>query len=722
MSFWVRHLFLLLVCIAAPFAAGFYFDTLSQVERARVAGGTSAQFASKNLRSRLTLEAHDTVSLALSLSQRLSDEQHLADLAKPGAKAKAAFAAIAQALSEGTPKGGMAWLVDADGLVIAENGQADPPEAQRSLLGHPMFVESQHGFALDGTFNFGGGLMLAAAAPISEKGVANGAIIVGRPMDREFIGSLQKDLGVELTLTQAGKVLASSLPDATAEELSGAAGLGSEPVLGGSLEAPLQATGYLTFLPQLIDRSATGLAYASVAESVPGIGDLRWVVSAPSIDGLNQIAARQELVLSVFAASFLFAMLVGLLNFRAFVSPIPKIEKHLSEIQLGSGHGELLESSVSRSFRRLVRLINMLVQKMPARSFSMVNAPDGSPISELPSALSPRRPDSLVGRVDALGGDAFGGQPASVNLSSFPSLPAQPAPPPPPSPGRPNGASITDDLFGGADDGGLQEAISSLEAGIGARPSPPPPSPPPPPPAVTNPAISASAASKKSMRSASEIRGSVPSFSAPPAPSGEMPSPFVPSQSQFLRAENAYVPDPVVSQGKPRGGGSLDFGGLGASAGLGAAKAPMVEDGGFNPEATVVAPVAEDLLAKSARDDFSDFANAFSEKTGPDSTLVAQVPADLLAASAGEGPPSPNLGADLDAADRAHFKEVYEKFIDMRRRCGEGTSDLAFEKFLTKLMRNRETLVKKYQCRTVRFQVYEKDGKAALKATPVRAK
>jgi hypothetical protein len=29
-------------------------------------------------------------------------------------------------------------------------------------------------------------------------------------------------------------------------------------------------------------------------------------------------------------------------------------------------------------------------------------------------------------------------------------------------------------------------------------------------------------------------------------------------------------------------------------------------------------------------------------------------------------------------------------------------------------------LIAKYQCRTVRFQVYEKDGKAALKATPVR--
>ena len=76
-------------------------------------------------------------------------------------------------------------------------------------------------------------------------------------------------------------------------------------------------------------------------------------------------------------------------------------------------------------------------------------------------------------------------------------------------------------------------------------------------------------------------------------------------------------------------------------------------------------------------------------------------------------------GAGLDPEDRAHFKEVYERFIDLRRRCGEPTSDLAFDRFLAKLTRNRDNLVKKYNCRTVRFQVYKKDGKAALKATPV---
>ena len=57
----------------------------------------------------------------------------------------------------------------------------------------------------------------------------------------------------------------------------------------------------------------------------------------------------------------------------------------------------------------------------------------------------------------------------------------------------------------------------------------------------------------------------------------------------------------------------------------------------------------------------------------------------------------------------------------MRRTCGEPTADLSFDRFVAKLEKNRAGLVKKYSCKTVRFQVYQKDGKAALKATPIRA-
>ena len=70
--------------------------------------------------------------------------------------------------------------------------------------------------------------------------------------------------------------------------------------------------------------------------------------------------------------------------------------------------------------------------------------------------------------------------------------------------------------------------------------------------------------------------------------------------------------------------------------------------------------------------------------------------------------------------DEQHFQDVYREFVSTRERCGEPADGLTYDKFAVKLRKNREQLVQKYSCRTVRFQVYVKEGKAALKATPVK--
>ena len=56
----------------------------------------------------------------------------------------------------------------------------------------------------------------------------------------------------------------------------------------------------------------------------------------------------------------------------------------------------------------------------------------------------------------------------------------------------------------------------------------------------------------------------------------------------------------------------------------------------------------------------------------------------------------------------------------MKKSCNEPTSGLTYEKFAEKLVKNRDDLMAKTGCREVRFTVYVKDGKAALKATPVK--
>ena len=67
-----------------------------------------------------------------------------------------------------------------------------------------------------------------------------------------------------------------------------------------------------------------------------------------------------------------------------------------------------------------------------------------------------------------------------------------------------------------------------------------------------------------------------------------------------------------------------------------------------------------------------------------------------------------------------HFQQVFEEYIALRAKCGAPTASVAANKFFAKLQSNRDQLIAKYGCRTARFSVYVKDGKAAIKATPVR--
>ena len=80
--------------------------------------------------------------------------------------------------------------------------------------------------------------------------------------------------------------------------------------------------------------------------------------------------------------------------------------------------------------------------------------------------------------------------------------------------------------------------------------------------------------------------------------------------------------------------------------------------------------------------------------------------------------PQPKLSPE-DEALEAELHQVYQDFIDTKQRCGEPIEGVSYDKFVGKLKANRAQLLTRYACKTVRFQVYIKDGKAALKATPI---
>lgn len=69
---------------------------------------------------------------------------------------------------------------------------------------------------------------------------------------------------------------------------------------------------------------------------------------------------------------------------------------------------------------------------------------------------------------------------------------------------------------------------------------------------------------------------------------------------------------------------------------------------------------------------------------------------------------------------QATWRAVYEEFVRIKEQCGENVEGLTYEKFEVTLKKNEDTLMKHHAATSVKFSVYVKEGKAALKASPVR--
>jgi len=82
-------------------------------------------------------------------------------------------------------------------------------------------------------------------------------------------------------------------------------------------------------------------------------------------------------------------------------------------------------------------------------------------------------------------------------------------------------------------------------------------------------------------------------------------------------------------------------------------------------------------------------------------------------------PPPPGVpGADANQRDEWH--SVYQEFVRTKEQCGENVAGFTYEKFEQTLRKNQEALIKRHGAKRVKFSVYVKDGKAALKASPIK--
>ncbi len=108
-------------------------------------------------------------------------------------------------------------------------------------------------------------------------------------------------------------------------------------------------------------------------------------------------------------------------------------------------------------------------------------------------------------------------------------------------------------------------------------------------------------------------------------------------------------------------------------------------------------------LRRAEREDFLRVIGDDRELDSPDAAMIA---ASGQHAAAGD--------------PTAEWQKVYEDFIRTKKECGEPTDGLTFEKFQQTLKKNRDALMQRHGCKRVKFSVYVKEGRASLKATPVR--
>jgi CHASE4 domain len=73
-----------------------------------------------------------------------------------------------------------------------------------------------------------------------------------------------------------------------------------------------------------------------------------------------------------------------------------------------------------------------------------------------------------------------------------------------------------------------------------------------------------------------------------------------------------------------------------------------------------------------------------------------------------------------DASEQAEWRQVYQDFVALKQQCGESTEGFTYDKFEATLRKNRDTLMSRHGAKRVKFSVYVKDAKAALKATPLK--
>jgi hypothetical protein len=563
-------------------------------------------------------------------------------------------------------KNDVLFVADREGRLVAQIGyDAVVAYPEFELGGYAAVFDALHGFLRDDTWVLGGRIARVVTRPVEDDVTQSplGAVIGLRWVDKTFAKEMGKRTRTNLAFFALGQSVASAATTEGFEEQSLEA-------LGGDLKAvtedkQFKESGRTDVRPLGTDDKG-GVLFVRLPgdgwELGAGFAVARQKVSIAGPLGFISGADDQDkrnVKLWIVAAVVFGASFFGIL-FSLLEHSFPMGEMKRQAEKLKKGELDVLQLPRFRAgFRPIATDINQGIQRVVEK---------GGGAARKPADL-----ESILGPVPA--------QP-SMSAFSFPMGPGDPSSPP-----QQTGPNIV---------GPPGFAAAASQTGQNNRfPGAP----------AAQPTPSRPGAGPGGPGGPGQQQGA-PQGAPPPV--GSRPGPGTPGlgvQQAFTGNERtmamAGAPAPQGQPQQPFGSPPAQGGGMPPPAAGGSHSATVAASPGgqkmqMQPQ-TAAFPPNNVQPTKPLRKDEDE------------QTMVAQPSADLIAATGGH------------AADpAAEWNQVYEEFLRTKRECNEPTDGLTFEKFQQTLKKNRDALMQRHGCKRVKFSVYVKEGRASLKATPVR--
>ena len=603
--------------------------------------------------------------------------------------------ALRAAASAISPEPDLIAVVNGQGAILSRRAKAAQglddaaplPLAKAALEGNPPAA-----FA-----TYDGAVYRVAAARIPGNGAA---ILVGTLVDDRLAAQLKSQVDADVTLVQGGKALASSLPpgDERARLLRWAAA----PAPGyGVLQILLPGIG--NALSGKLPRGAT--RYATRGALVPLDSGVQAALTVPAGPYLGWLGRYQAFYALAFVLFLLFSLVWGLLA-RAPPAPLSRMS-------------EPVPAPAPRPVRSVTSLLGTDVGEPRTAPPPTDDVP--WPAAEA-SEVTQKSPPRMVESLDPEEPAPVAAPPAAAGkAAAHPMWSADPFTPTPPAEEELETLS--------AEEAGLVEAEPDSEARAASQPVT----------AHDDPASAEASSAAKGDFSFADLLND-----------GHRPAP---AEDAPVRHNRPSLAEDAADATVP--GGPSD-------ALLAAARDdhPAGEPEPFpGDEPTRIEPVSAALLDKLRERDQEmsaaaaakpgwgslvpegDLLDRTSESAPPSMMDDAHVPAGIRP-EPGAAPPEPPAAEPEPAAaapeasvtmqdfslpalhaqdpDEQHWHETYDRFKELKGQLGEPADKISFEKFAAKLKKNRADLLAKHSCKGVRFSVYEKDGKASIKATAIR--